>query len=351
MTIRRRSRRPSSCSSRSRSRPGRRPRACGFFEPTLFVSPYAPTRRSTASPPASSASSSRRGSGRTSSSSYRYLAGIPLARTSRLPRSRTGRAKEPGSPGGDAWTAAREAATGEKGPQVAAERWVGYSSYVNCGDDAFQTRGEDAPGLRRDGMERTLPRREAGWPRRRPCSRTAPTRSLLFPEYLPASAPAPLRADRAYQLASASFYAGRLEEAQRGFEEIANDAVLALARDRALPRRSGGRCVEATLGSGEKTGYLRLLDEARARFLRRSRRSSTDPGAPALVRGPPAVRRAASRSRRARRLRRRASPEAAGRGRVRGLLRPLPRSPVPRCSVSGPTIPGANATCPTRRTT
>ena len=87
-----------------------------------------------------------------------------------------------------------------------------------------------------------------------------------FPEYLPASAPAPLRADRAYQLASASFYAGRLEEAQRGFEEIANDPsspwreIAPYLAARAVLRR-------ATLGAGEKTDSLRLLAEARARFI------------------------------------------------------------------------------------
>ena len=197
--------------------------ACGSFEPTLFVSPYAPDT-----------ALDRFAAGELGVLqptwiraylvvSYRYLAGLPLGEGERAAALAYWKGRETGSPGAAAWTAARDAATGQDGPGVAADRWVDYSSYVNCGDDAFgraaktlqgyvERYGKDSPETRS-----WLAAQETVFTN---CSDEKPS----FPEYLSASAPAPLRADRAYQLASASFYAGRLEEAQRGFEEIANDS-------------------------------------------------------------------------------------------------------------------------------
>jgi hypothetical protein len=245
--------------------PGRRAGACASYEPTLFVSPYAPDT------PLDRFAAGELGVLQPTwiraylVVSYRYLAGIPLGPGEQAAALAYWKGRETGSPGGDVWMAAREAATGAKGPGVAKDRWVGYSSYVNCGDDAFGRAaitlqgyvgryGKDAPETR--GW---LAAQEAVFAN---CSDEKPS----FPEYLPASAPAPLRADRAYQLASASFYAGRLEEAQRGFEEIANDSS---SPWREIAPYLAGRAVlrQATLGSGEKTGYLRLMAEARARFL------------------------------------------------------------------------------------
>ena len=323
MTHRRTSRRLSRRFSRSpRPRPGRAPAL--LRADALRLAVRARTPRSAASSPASWASSSRRGSVRTSSCRTGTSPASRSARASRPPRSRTGRDGRPGRAGADAWMAAREAATGAAGPGVATDRWVGYSSYVNCGDDAFGRAAKTLQGyVERYG--RTAPETR-GWLAAQEtvfanCSDEKPS----FPEYLPASAPAPLRADRAYQLASASFYAGRLEEAQRGFEEIANDS--------ASPWRE---IAPYLAGSGSPaSGDARLWREDRlspaygrgARAVHGRSRHRADTGAPALVGGPRAVRRAASGSGLARRLRRRASPEAAGRGRVRGLLRPLPRSP------------------------
>ena len=188
-----------------------------------------------------------------------------LERASRRRRLCTGKGgKNEASPGGDAWTAARAAATGEKAPNVAATRWVDYSSYVNCGDDAFRRAAGDAASyVERFGRTAAETRR---WRAAQDsvfanCAGDTP----VFPEPLPASAPAPLRADRAYQLASARFYAGRLEDAQRGFDEIASDAsspwreIAPYLAARAVLRR-------ATLDAGEKTAYLRFLTDARARF-------------------------------------------------------------------------------------
>ncbi len=197
--------------------------------------------------------------------SYRYLAGIPLGPGEQAAALAYWKGQEPGSPGADAWMATREAATGAKGPGVAKDRWVGYSSYLNCGDDAFQRAAKTLQSyVGRYGKDSPETR---GWLAAQEtvfanCSDEKPS----FPEYLPASAPAPLRADRAYQLASASFYAGRLELAQKGFEEIANDAS---SPWREIAPYLAARAVlrQATLGSGEKTDYLRLLAEARARFI------------------------------------------------------------------------------------
>jgi hypothetical protein len=245
--------------------PGRRAAACASFEPTLFVSPYAPDT------PLDRFAAGELGVLQPTWAraylvvSYRYLAGIPLGPGEQAAALGYWKGKEPASPGGDAWTAARAAATGEKGPGVAADRWAGYSSYVNCGDDAFGRAAKTLEGyVGRYGKDSPETR---GWLAAQEtvfqnCSDEKPS----FPEYLPVSAPAPLRADRAYQLASASFYTGRLEEAQRGFEEIANDEsspwreIAPYLAARAVLRR-------ATLGTVEKTDYLRLLAEARARFI------------------------------------------------------------------------------------
>ncbi|MFI5120985.1 MAG: hypothetical protein ACHQM4_11260, partial [Thermoanaerobaculia bacterium] len=245
--------------------PVRRASACASFEPTLFVSPYAPDT------PLDRFVAGELGVLQPTwiraylVVSYRYLAGIPLgpgeqaaarAYFQRAPSERTG---------SEAWAKSRATVTGEPTRWIGTERSAGYASYVNCGDDAFRravTTLESYVG--RYGRESSEAR---GWLAAQDavfanCSDEKPS----FLEYLPASAPAPLRADRAYQLASASFYTGRLEEAQRGFEEIANDPsspwreIAPYLAARAVLRR-------ATLGSGEKTDTLRLLAEARARFI------------------------------------------------------------------------------------
>ncbi|MCM3874968.1 MAG: hypothetical protein NEA02_00970 [Thermoanaerobaculia bacterium] len=239
--------------------------ACASYAPTLFVSPYAPDT------PLDRFAAGELGVLQPTwvraylVASYRALAGSPLGPGERAAALAYWKGRETGSPGGDAWMAAREAATGAKGPGVAADRWAGYSTYVNCGDDAFGRAAKTLQGyVGRYGKDSPETR---GWLAAQEavfqnCSDEKPS----FPEYLPASAPAPLRADRAYQLASASFYTGRLEEAQRGFEEIANDPsspwreIAPYLAARAVLRR-------ATLGSGEKTDTLRLLAEARARFI------------------------------------------------------------------------------------
>ena len=306
-------------------------RACASFEPTLFVSPYAPDT------PLDRFAAGELGVLQPTwiraylVVSYRYLAGIPLgpdeqaAALAYLEGTRDGLARR-----ADAWTAARED-SGARAKRDQAdrqpERWVGYSSYVNCGDDAFGRAAKTLQGYvgrygkdvsrdaglagRAGGRVRELLRREAFLPGIPPRLRSgaAPRRPRL-----PARVGELLR--------------GTSRRSAEGLRGDRDRLLLALARDRTLSRRSGSPA------SGD------------ARLRRENRRS------PASRRGARAVhgrsrrtrgRRSSARwsedllrfvelqsgSRRARRLRRRASPEAADRGRVRGLLRPLPRSPGP----------------------
>jgi hypothetical protein len=239
--------------------------ACASFEPTLFVSPYAPDT------PLDRFAVGELGVLQPTWAraylvvSYRYLAGIPLDPGEQA----AVRAYFQGAPsartGSEAWAKSRATVTGEPTRWIGTERSAGYASYVNCGDDAFRRAVTTLEGyVGRYGKESSETR---GWLAAQDavfanCSDEKPS----FPEYLPASAPAPLRADRAYQLASSSFYAGRLEEAQRGFEEIANDAS---SPWREIAPYLAARAVlrQATLGAGEKTATLQLLAEARARFL------------------------------------------------------------------------------------
>ena len=104
------------------------------------------------------------------------------------------------------------------------------------------------------------------------CGGTTPN----VPIRSPAGAPAALRADRAYQIAAARFYAGRLEDAQKSFEEISSDAgsrwrhLGAYLAARSLVRR-------ATLATEDPREFRALLDEARKRF-RALSGDSPDPG-------------------------------------------------------------------------
>ena len=245
--------------------PGPEARACGYSEPTLFVSPYAPDT------PLDRFAAGELGVLQPTwaraylAVAYRNLAGLPLGKEERSAVLAYWKGEDAASAGGSAWTAARTAATGQERLNVNGERWVGFTSYVNCGDDAFRRAaetlqayvgryGKDAPETRS-----WLSAQEVVFSN---CSDEKPA----IPDALPASSPAPLRADRDYQIASASFYAGRLEAARERFDAIANDATSPWG---SIAPYLAARAVlrQATLGDGERSASLRLLTEARRRLL------------------------------------------------------------------------------------
>jgi hypothetical protein len=130
---------------------------------------------------------------------------------------------------------------------------TGYSSFVNCLDDAFAT------------AAKTLRARAARYGKASPLLREwAAAQHVVFgncggdpvrgyanatPATLPDSADPLARADRAYQVASALFYAGRFEEASAAFRAIASDAA---SPWRVLARHLVARCLirRATLAGG-----------------------------------------------------------------------------------------------------
>ena len=206
-------------SSRPTPAPG-----CSFSEPTLFVTPYAPD-----TPPARYVAGELGVLQPTWIRAYLVvayldLAGIPLtAGERRAAVSYLEGPTPPGTAGLDAWTKARDAATGAPGPQIETERSVGYTTYVNCGDDAFRQAAETLASYEKTygpGSAETRDWIDAQNAVFWSCGGGAPRDLPALPE----GAPAARRADRAYQIAASSFYAGRLEEARKAFEEIASDA-------------------------------------------------------------------------------------------------------------------------------
>jgi hypothetical protein len=246
----------------SRSGPAR---ACAFFDPTLFVSRYGPDV------PAAKFAAGELGVLQPTwiranlVLAYLELANVPLPDADRSAAvAYLEGPKPPGTEGYEAWQAARQAATGAPGPAIETERSVGYSTYVNCGDDAFRsaaaTLGRYVAAHGRESSE------TRGWLAAQDvvfgnCGGKEP----VAPEPLPSSAPASLRVDRAYQIASARFYGGRLEDAQKDFEAIASDTD---SRWKSLAAYLAGRSVlrRATLDTEDPAAFRALVTEARRRF-------------------------------------------------------------------------------------
>lgn len=97
-----------------------------------------------------------------------------------------------------------------------------YSDFLNCPDAAFHT-----AALTLDSRAASLGKQSpylADWIHAQDavfsnCS----GKSVAVPNAAPDGSPALLRADRAYQLAAAAFYAGKYEESHQQFEAIAQD--------------------------------------------------------------------------------------------------------------------------------
>jgi hypothetical protein len=164
--------------------------------------------------------------------------------------------------GADAWSRSRETATGQPTPAIETDRSVNYASYLNCGDDAFRRAATtlDTYLLR---FGRTAAETTAWREAQDLVFANCGGKEARIPEPLPASAPAALRQDRAYQIASANFYANRLEDAQAGFEAIAKDPD---SRWKVIAPYLAGRAVLRRGMLGNVPPVPAMLAEARARF-------------------------------------------------------------------------------------
>ena len=198
--------------------------ACMNVEPTLFVAPYDPD-----------AEPARFAAGELGVLqptwiraylvvAYRHLVGLPLSDAEQSAVVAYFGGPKPHEHGGfDAWRSARAAAAGPPAPPIVPERSVDYSSYVNCGDDAFRRAAATLDAYARR-FGRTAPETTAWREAQDRVFENCGGSEARIPEPLPSGAALAFRRDRAYQVASANFYAGRLEDARGGFEAIAKDS-------------------------------------------------------------------------------------------------------------------------------
>ena len=140
-----------------------------------------------------------------------------------------------------------------------------YSSYENCLQDTFRsatqtleqrkkTFGQDSTELREwvKGQDQVLANCREG---------------QTIPTPLPPTAPPLLRADRAYQIAAANFYAGNFEMAEKMFRAVAQDTsspwreIASLLAVRSLIRR-------ATLGNPQDPAAKHVLADAETELKR-----------------------------------------------------------------------------------
>jgi len=166
----------------------------------------------------------------------------------------------------DMWLAARSAARLPQTPTISQDMFLEptYSYITNCGDSAFlnaaRTLSARIEALGADSTQVT------SWVAAQDvvfsnCSRR-PKQEPVIPQPLPPTASAGARADRAYQIAAAQFYAGQLTEAEGGFTAIAHDT--------ASPWRGMGPYLaaramirQATMGGKEAAGDQAAAPRAR----------------------------------------------------------------------------------------
>jgi hypothetical protein len=180
--------------------------------------------------------------------SYRYLAGVPLSTTERDALGRHAAVPFDAKPtASQKWLDARGAIAGiAPVNEIRQERPIlnVYSSYVNCGNDAFASATNRLQELvkqyGRDSSEL------ADW---------IAAQDIVFSNcsegaHIPEATTGPLAADREYQIAASCFYAERLDEAREKFQQIARDpqspwheiapylATRALIRKATLPEKN-----------------------------------------------------------------------------------------------------------------
>jgi hypothetical protein len=126
-------------------------------------------------------------------------------------------------PDADPWRVARAEALGSRGPDIP-NGWSTDGAWTpNCLADSFRSAAAALRervghyGARSDAVRAWVDAQDAVF------SNCGPTPGRA-PIPLQAAAPEEQRRDRAYQIAAADFYAGRYDEAERGFTAIAADA-------------------------------------------------------------------------------------------------------------------------------
>jgi hypothetical protein len=170
------------------------------------------------------------------------------------------------------WNAERKkiAAAGEQPPEIGFySNSIGSFSYIiNCQADAFKT----AVRTLRERVKQFGAKSAtvASWAQAQDQVFANCAGAAKIPAPAPADAQPPARADRAYQIAAANFYAGAYQEAERLFGEIANDKaspwrrIASLMVARALIRRAtvNESNSEATLKQADAQLKLVLNDRS-----------------------------------------------------------------------------------------
>jgi hypothetical protein len=146
---------------------------------------------------------------------YRYLTGVDL---NDAERQAAWPDPEPTSPS-NPWLDARNAVAGlqplpQLDPYRRVQRQGYFDTYLNCNDDAFLTAASTLKRVQRTGAA-------ADWIAAQDMVFADCSQGAAIPQ--PASDPL-LRADRAYQIASAEFYAEQYDAARQDFQSIAADA-------------------------------------------------------------------------------------------------------------------------------
>ncbi len=163
---------------------------------------------------------------------YRYLSGLSFTPSEQkalvsLWRERLDFHSEDGdSDWTKVWLTARQKVTGAPGPETidvyrAREKPNEYESYVNCNKDAFETAAAT--------LNQRIAKYGAGSPEMQNWVQAQDqvfancSTGKSIPDAAPQTVDALLRADRAYQIAAATFYSADFDEARKQFETIAAD--------------------------------------------------------------------------------------------------------------------------------
>lgn len=125
-----------------------------------------------------------------------------------------------------AWLAARKGVKGAGAePKIEVYRAKGkdeYDNFLNCPSDAFENASQTlAARIKQFGADSTEVK---DWLQAQDKVFANCSGGETIPEAANASLPQLIRADRAYQIAAANFYAMKFDEAKAGFEKIASDS-------------------------------------------------------------------------------------------------------------------------------
>jgi hypothetical protein len=126
------------------------------------------------------------------------------------------------------WREAAEKVTGPRSPEEKKRVRLSLSflDYTNCLDEAFRTATQTlAERVKQFGAESAAVRSwtDAQWQVFDHCGGKDPKNEFVFPREAEDGLPAIMRADRAYQIAAAHFYARDWDEAERRFLKVAED--------------------------------------------------------------------------------------------------------------------------------